>query len=643
MAKRTRQAVADEDAEKRAQTHEPEMTLVAAKRFYAQPTVVLNAPFHQHQRIYNEYEEALEPVLIFWEKLEVDQDAFNSLEHRAGGQALQPLDPGIKDELEPEQLQLAQDLYDECKLLRRAAWKRHVQLRDILKPTSPEEVKESMRHSWILVCRLHLMQARLRDTLQEKEGLPDWPKELFQRAHEFKFAVHVNRHRMPMILCDDAVGLYSVNILMVSLTLWIDAVDTYGWSPSAGQYLEALWLRYCLIVHQPAREVQPGHDLDEWAGKVVQETDDPMEQEEEVPTTNNYDDIFSAPDMPEADPRMAPAPLNTAFLEVAERYFFNCWWHHQSLQSLSSPLSSLPWRIELHQARAAWRMNQGLPALVKMLQRTLKDPISRDSLMASLATHYPQRMPWVGQKEQMMHLYPNEAADGEAESMLSRLRPDAYQDLQKVLHLDKESNSEPMRFVKAYVEQETGLAHFLCEHYKRPPPIINEEGVEEEVPMPFTEAEWLDKDRVRMRLGLHPERFVLLFIEQALNRHLASVEEDLFGSNSFLSVRTMDGAKSRPPESLLAGWRFCQQHTLHPWPQFWAIWQNYTVMAPGTSRWLWTPHLIDALGAWVTLAWWSGEAEQLKSHGVLSGSVWRDLMLPQELLDHLSSTPLHRY
>ncbi len=651
--KRTRQHVQDEEAPVVNQ-EEFQKKLAEGQRFYSKPTAVLNAPFAQHFRIFHEYKGHLDPVTLFMEGLEADRAAFRSLEQRTGGQALQPLNPGLKEQLEPAQMQLAQDLHAECQLLQRAVWKKHVQFRDIFKPTSPLEIKEAMRCSWVLVCQWHLMQARLRDVVAKQEGMLDWPEELLKRAHDFKFMVHVNRHRAPVILSDDCIGGYSVNVLMNSLTLWIDAVDTYGWSPSAGQYLEALWLRYCLIVHQPGREVGEGHDVDEWGGRlplqpIVPAADnDPMEEEEkEEPEQRvaNYDDIFLMPAMPDADERLFPAPLNTAFLDVAEQYFFHCWWHHQSLQSLFHPFHNLPWRLELHQARAAWRVNQGLPALIRVLHEVLKDNVTRDSLMSSLASHYPQRLPWVGQKEQMMHMYPNEAADGEAEAMLSRMRPDTYQELQKLLHFDKDSSSDPMRFVRDYATQEHGLADFLLQHYQRPVNPMVPDAEDEEapppppLPMPFTEAEWLDKDRVRTRLGLHPERFVLLFIEQTVNRALITIEEDVMTSHGFLSVRTLDGAKARPPKSLLSYWLSCEKQG--KWPMLTAIWQNYVVMGPGTPYWLWTPHLVDALGAWVRLARdvVPHAAEQLKSQDALNTRAWRQLAMPLELLDQLPTLP----
>jgi hypothetical protein len=88
--------------------------------------------------------------------------------------------------------------------------------------------------------------------------------------------------------------------------------------------MEALFLRYCFIVSNPAtavgKQVKHGEDMGQWRGKVKEvdsDSDDGMDVvEEEDEVVENYEDLFLKPAVALADPLLHPAPLRSAFITV---------------------------------------------------------------------------------------------------------------------------------------------------------------------------------------------------------------------------------------------------------------------------------------------------------------------------------------
>lgn len=578
----------------------------------------------------------METVSTFIQQLSTDTIDMSTNLHDA--QAIQTRGD---EELSNEQLLHTQSLHTVVRLSMRNLWRTHTHLRDLVKPDSPPLAREALRTSWVNVCRSVILEAQLRDMIREKTSWMDWTSELdVLPVKAFLFVGTCERYGFPIVTSDKCIGTYSVRTLMSSLSYLCQALDTHGWTPSAGAYLEALFLRYCLIVQQPGVELaDPLHDMGPWRGSVPPppegggegegEGDDDSEDDEgDEPIYDEQQVFVKAPPAPPPDPRLHPSLLHSGFLDTGERFFFHHMWRHRALESMWFPLLRTPMRVSLQHARARWRYDSGLPRFTHVLTGMWRDPVLQSRMAEDLASFYPYRVLQPGEREQFMFQY-REEDDGRGDpyNVLYRLRYDEYARMQQLIKFDAKTPSDPTRYLDQYVASERALAQYVMAHY--PVPVAPAVAF-------LTEGEWIDLDRVRTRAGVEHERLLLLWFEHAFNKRLAPLEKNIFTSYAYVDDQSLQGDQCRCPASKAS---FLQHAKNAPeWPHFMATWQHYVVVNHQGTHSLCTPHLVDAVGAWLTLARRQSEhGGALLAHTMFKDKrnhAWRQLEMPLDLLDH---------
>jgi hypothetical protein len=556
---------------------------------------------------------------------------------------VQSIEPSL--DLTQEQLPAVQRAWDEMHSIAgevtseyKRAWHHHTQLRDALEPTSPAVLFELWRQSWVHVCRCAIITQQVQDMTTGCSGFEPWPEVLHRTAKSFNYVDTMSSMHRQLALNDEVIGKYSPRVLMTSMGLLCEALDSHGWTPSAGEYMHALFLRYALILHDPAAYVAEGgeRDLGQWEASTPTEEKEKSDSEDEddADGTEVAEEplagaaILSDPMRRFREPLLAPARLRTAFLDVAERLFFHHLWRDHALRALwHLPCRTLANEerdpgVALLKARAQWRLDYGVPALARLLRDMLTSNANRDSFIASLQNFYPSRLVWPGEREQMLFEYTEEADGGDAYAVLFRLRIDHYKHMQKTLHFD-----DAMRYVNEYCAHEKALANVILALPDKK--------------LPASTLEWLESYTGQIRrLGLDHERLLLLMFEFLFDRTLetqtAGASRLQFVHNAYPDDRSLPKAAARPPFDLRSWHHNCMGAT---WPRFAAVWLNYTVAPPGPMALadrerssLVTSHLVDALAAWLTLA---KEAPCVKSLLAPTGfcrGQWARLTMPPELL-----------
>jgi hypothetical protein len=290
---------------------------------------------------------------------------------------------------------------------------------------------------------------------------------------------------------------------------------------------------------------------------------------------------------------------------------------------MSTALIQFPFRLNLHQRRAKWRLETGLPALEGALKGLLADKvIGYERVLNDLGIFYPSRMLYPGEREQMRLEYAKESSDGDPYEVLFRLRIDHYKRMQRLIHFDAKHNSDPTRFIKEYITREADIAKgILTDKY----------------PEDLSEGEWVTRDVTSNRLGVDHERVILLLFELAFNKRLAGeaqAEPFVFSRNAYVDDRALPNpGQSRPPRSREALLTIAKR--AGRWPKFVSIWQTYTV-ATADDTCTWTPHLVDALAMWMSVAR-DGErsrhsARLLSAASFLKKPSWAKFSFPHDLM-----------
>ncbi len=563
---------------------------------------LLNAPLSERLRIHRETDEDL--VTQFALELVASIERINELCERLEG-----IDPGEETLTTPEHLLHLQALSNELAPLSNAAWVQHTQLRDAVHPKSSDTVRQDLRLTWINVCRYAVMVRQVEDMLQGERGFEEWPRELLRTADSFSFVAVMNRYRRNLSLSDRPIGAYSLRTLMVAMGLVSEALDAYGWTPSAGEYVRALFMRYALAVHKPGEHAGDMNDYGQWAASLtLEEGEEATEDDEAEDEDSPFDPLHTQP-----EPLLSPALVRTSFLDVGERLFFHHLWRGHTLTEFNPPpLLDARWNVKRHHAFAIWRLQHGLPAFKLIMEAMLKDKMLKDSVVGSLQNFLPSRLVWPGEREQMLFEYPQEADGGDPYNILFRLRTDHYKHMQTVLHFEK-----PLDYVYEYVKQEELLAKYALS-------LTNPSK---------SECDWLEVDVTRNRLGTDHERILLLMFEIVFDMRLKVVTEgqvhSVFARHAYVDDRSLEGARARPP--------FSRRHFVKPdagWPSFAAVWLNYAV-APNTNdpaAVFTTPHLIDACSAWFTFARQSQHAGQILEGTSFCKGMWRRFEMPSHLL-----------
>jgi hypothetical protein len=495
-----------------------------------------------------------------------------------------------------------------------AAWRRHTALRDAVRPESREPVHIVLRTSWIGVARLAWLVRHLEDMLETgAERDAEWPTDLFRRASHFSFVATVTDAHASVAMSDDLIGHYSTQTLMTAASVLSEMFDAYGWTPSGGDYLRALFLRYALILHAPAKYAAYSRGVGPWEVRLAATV--------APPASGTAARVTARAELP--DPLLAPARVRSAFLDVGERMFFHHLWRDRTLASFWRPsVRASHWlpSLEHHRRRATWRAEVGLPALMRIARSMLGDKILRETVITALQNMYPARVVWPGEREQMLFQYPTEAQGGDPYQVLFRLRNDDYKRMQATLHFD-----EPLAHVRAVVESESLLARQLLE--TRDPRHLPSGG----------ELGWLERCVLVARTGPVHERVLLLLFEIVLDLTVRADTRGLhaavFAESAYTDDRSLAAARARPPPDAAHLARLAA-HT-QTWPTFVAVWLNYAVapVGGGPGGLFVTPHLVEALGAWLAYAWAVPSTAAILARTSLKEAPWRDLALPPDLLE----------
>jgi len=508
------------------------------------------------------------------------------------------------------------DLLREVLRKKANAWVQHTDLRDVVRPDSSTSVRTYLRVSWVVVCRYHIMMQQLLDMRSEKRGFEMWPSCFLKKADDFAFVDAMKTHRKPIALSPDPIGAYSVRVLMAASSLLCETLDEFGWTPSASDYLRVLSLRYALIVHRPLDLLKTRSDLGQWEASLptpddeeATDIEDPVAEEEMV-----------ADPTQQPEPLLAPAPLCTSFLDTGELLFFHHLWRDHCLldfyTSLERPLSE-GW--SLIQRRAQWRLTQGIPALRKIMYQALKADAFGNTAIEKLKDFYPSRLIWPGEREKMMFVYPQEAGKGDPHTILYRLRGDQLTRVQLLMKFEATKDGgqgDAFSFVQRYLDQEAAVARFILER-----PHMKDK----------TESQWLDSTILNNRLGVDHERIVLLLFEILFDLRLQIQSEgqcmSKFAQNSYVDDRTLERSRARPPYT-----RSNFQRSVHDdWPLFGAVWYNYLLAAPSRAVIPATPHLVDALSGWFSLAM-HHKASILEPIAFCKDGPWKLFLMPLDLL-----------
>lgn len=515
------------------------------------------------------------------------------------------------------------------------AWHRHTELRDALRPSSSPTLFDFWRLSWVCVCRLLLMMHQIDGMVSTREPYEEWPSDLFRIADDFPFVKIVGEMGTSPALSSSMIGHYSPRILMLSASGLCEALDTHGWTPSGGAYMQALFLRYASIVHDPiAYADKSDRDAGGWEARVHASADEEADEE----AASNAGSAAGAPDPASyvTEPLLAPARLTSAFLDTGERLFFHHIWRDQSLRSYWQigvvDRQHVPWSpaLNTHRERAEWRMAVGLPAFQQALVGMLKDPIMRETIVATLQNTYPSRLPWPGERDQMRFVYSAETRNADAHELLYRMRYDGYRHMQETLHFET-----PGAYVDEYVTRQHALSKYFVAPGSLDKDVIMASGRAKRVIV--SDLDWLETNVLVARgsddNSGDTERVLLLLFEICVNL-VARADSNggdvaLFSDNAYVDDRTLDKGRARPPPTREG---LCARAQTTALPTFVACWQNYVVCGKrqpqGMAEAIVTGHLIDALAIWLRLMLATPRMQHNLNRSALCQPPWRDLAMP---------------
>lgn len=442
-------------------------------------------------------------------------------------------------------------------------WREHCELRELVRPESQPTTMLALRLSWVAYCRHALLACLASESAAtaQRAARPaeQWPAALLDTASDFAHVRALTEAEEQASLAPTLMlGAYPAHLVLESARLLVDILDQHGWSPSAGDYLEALFWRYALYVH----ELDDGVNAYEPDNGTV------------------IDPLAPSPLLP------AGSHLTEFFLESGERLFFHMLWRHRALRHYTraaTAAAAIPavdsmdidgdgdGDPEVADIPAAAR------ALSGCLVHVLRHSMMGDSVTESIKTPLMDYFLWPGEREHMRFVYADEG-DSDANSVLYRLRPDAYAKLQAGFN-------------------DVALPA-LIEDYTRALLAVVDKSPPQQT---LTIAAALEAAVVERQSMV--ERIVLLATETCIDAAVAGASGPLrvFARHSYTDNAALDPPRDRPPLSIAAA------RTAVPdgWPLFIAVWGVYTVIPPTyhrDSRVMTTPHLALAVRQWLRLA-----------------------------------------
>lgn len=431
------------------------------------------------------------------------------------------------------------------------AWIAHCQVRELVQPKSDATTQQILRLSWIAYCRHALMAQLMEESAESEAAIERWPSALIRSAGEFAYVSALqDGARVQVALASPTmlVGNYPAHLVLASVRLLAEILDQRGWSPSAGHYLEALFWRYAMLLHEFDVDTPASYEADD--GDVV--------------------------DPSAASPLIPGGCLTDFYLEAGERMFYHLLWRHRALQQYTETAAVLDIRGQANATDAL------CDAVIHVLRHDLLGDTVTEMAKAPLMDYFL----WPGEREHVQFVYADESSTGDtdAHSVLYRLRPDAYAILQ-----DAFNNVALPSLIRDYAKAtraSTGTA--AGSNTAQAPPGLDQ----------------LLEQAVGYRLRM-AERVVLLATQVCLDMSIKSAggPTGVLTAHAYLDNNALDPPYDRPPASITAAKKAA---TVGPgaWPLFIAIWGVYTVIdMSSTSGAVWvTPHLALAVQKWLQLA-----------------------------------------
>jgi hypothetical protein len=274
------------------------------------------------------------------------------------------------------------------------AWIAHCQLRELVHPKSSAATQTALRLSWIAYCRHAFMAQLLKESADCEKMMERWPDVLVRTALDFDYVQLLqSRGSVQVTLApNQMVGDYPAHLVLASARLLLETLDLHGWSPSAGAYLDALFWRYALLLHE-----------------------DDTETPERAYEPDNGDVI----DPDAASPLLPGDCLTDFFLETGERLFFHMLWRNRALQSYMADAATAT------AGDPAAELARTAQELCDTVTHVLRHDMLGDTTTEAVKTPIMDYFLWPGEREHMRFVYPD-VSDTDANSVLFRLRPDGY-------------------------------------------------------------------------------------------------------------------------------------------------------------------------------------------------------------------------
>ena len=436
--------------------------------------------------------------------------------------------------------------YTKQKQRTKQIWRDYVRTRDQVRPTSDATLVTLKLAMWVCYVRCTLLEKQLHEAIANGGEFEIWPACLARTATDFAFVQLISARRS-IAVSTQCIGGYSVRTLMLALTALVDALDSFGWTPSATAYFFALYWRYALMVHLPGEYA---------VGDVG---------------------LFAAMTGVEKCRILRPAPVTQALLEVSERLVFHHLYRIQAQMSfLPLDQSRLGLNVVAARAWTAWRRANAVASFTTSMKAILEHDMLREDIGDRFLNLTIGRYLYPGELEQMQFTYPDEA-NGEASSALFRLRVDVYQSVTAMNRVAPLSHLVP--YMQAILETTaTDLS--------------TDGTLEAHFDAVFEQRDW------------EHERLILLMFEVCFDFDCLSSEIGApFCAHAYVDDRSVASPGDRPPVSVKNA--RAAMPSKDTWPLFIAIWNCYYVVrnnGPEPGLVLATPHLLDALGTWLAIA-----------------------------------------
>jgi hypothetical protein len=453
-----------------------------------------------------------------------------------------------------------QGVYKTHKARGDAIWRDYIRLRGCVTPTSDTLLRLLQLSTWVVYARSMLLEKQIHSAMMNSAGLfEEWPDAIARTASDFEYVRLVGVHKA-VAVSSELIGNYSPRTLMLALTAFVDAIDAVGWTPSASAYFMALFWRYALMLHAPARYA--------------------------VGDAGPY--ALGGGDVPCR--LLAPAAVKSALLEVSERLVFHHLYRVRALARLAPQAAVMQRALDLVAAREwdRWRAQVGVRAFTRALSSLMQDDMLSEDVSDRFNALTQGRYVYPGEVEQMAFTYPDETTS-DASSTLFRLRLDVYQYTMKLARRSPLVHIVP--YMKSVLDFATaGAGHHHDHSFKD---LVYGDGT----------YEAYVNHVVKNQRPWESERLLLLLFEICFDiDHMANHGQALLCPHSYTDDRSVAAPGDRPPVSV--GNARAALIPRDPWPVFVAVWNFYVVIRGGTEPHVFfvSPHLLDALGMWLALA-----------------------------------------